>query len=185
MCIAKCKIADFNVSFKSDVKHLDKVLREYAADFDKADISVDFTESDIDFEKMKYDSKGKSVEWKYVDYFSPGKLQGAIRDKNATFKIKDLGGKFLVGLGNFNYLDAKYKEPQKLKKFDFNKYSFNVTSNSDEEDSEKKKFNPNKLDFIDERDEINPVQTDTTDSKYLFDNEDAIIVNLKKGNPNG
>ena len=51
MCIAKCKIADFNVSFKSDVKHLDKVLREYAADFDKADISVDFTDSDVDFEK--------------------------------------------------------------------------------------------------------------------------------------
>ena len=139
--------------------------------------------SDIDFEKMEYDSKGKGVDWKYVDYFSPGKLQGAVRDKNAVFKIKDLGGKFLVGLGKFNYLDAKYKEPQKSKKFDFTKYSDSISSDT-EEDTTKKKFNPKKLDFVDDRNEIEPIQTDTTDSKYLFDNEDAIVVNLKKRNPN-
>ena len=139
--------------------------------------------SDIDFEKMEYDSKGKGVDWKYVDYFSPGKLQGAVRDKNAVFKIKDLGGKFLVGLGKFNYLDAKYKEPQKSKKFDFTKYSDSISSDT-EEDTTKKKFNPKKLDFVDDRNEIDPIQTDTTDSKYLFDNEDAIVVNLKKRNPN-
>ena len=139
--------------------------------------------SDIDFEKMEYDSKGKGVDWKYVDYFSPGKLQGAVRDKNAVFKIKDLGGKFLVGLGKFNYLDAKYKEPQKSKKFDFTKYSDSISSDT-EEDTAKKKFNPKKLDFVDDRNEIDPIQTDTTDSKYLFDNENAIVVNLKKRNPN-
>ena len=33
---------------------------------------------------------------------------------------------------------------------------------------------------MDERNEINPIQTDTSDSNYLFDNEDAIIVNFKK-----
>ena len=40
------------------------------------------------------------------------------------------------------------------------------------------------MDFTDERNEFDPVQTDTTDSKYLFDNEDAIVVNLKKGKKN-
>ena len=44
----------------------------------------------------------------------------------------------------------------------------------------KKKFNPKKLDFLDDRNEFNPVQTDTTDSNYLFDNEDAIVVDFKK-----
>lgn len=139
--------------------------------------------SDIDFEKMEYDSKGKGIDWKYVDYFSAGKLQGAVRDKNAVFKIKDLGGKFLVGLGKFNYLDAKYKEPQKSKKFDFTKYTDSISSDT-EDDNTKKKFNPKKLDFVDDRNEIDPIQTDTTDSKYLFDNENAIVVNLKKRNPN-
>ena len=36
------------------------------------------------------------------------------------------------------------------------------------------------MDFKDERNEFNPVQTDTTDSSYLFDNQDAIVVNFKK-----
>ena len=41
-------------------------------------------------------------------------------------------------------------------------------------------INGKKHDFKDEKNEIDPVQTDTTDSKYLFDNEDAIVVNFKK-----
>ena len=43
-----------------------------------------------------------------------------------------------------------------------------------------KKFDIKNLDFIDDRNEYNPVQTDTTDSNYLFDNEDAIVVDFKK-----
>ena len=35
---------------------------------------------------------------------------------------------------------------------------------------------------MEERDEFNPVQTNTTDSKYIFDNEDAIVVNINKHN---
>ncbi len=42
-----------------------------------------------------------------------------------------------------------------------------------------KKFDANNIDFKDDDNEYNPIQTDTTDSSYLFDNEDAIIVNLK------
>ena len=34
-------------------------------------------------------------------------------------------------------------------------------------------------DFEDENDEINPVQTDTTDATFQFDNENAIVVNFK------
>ena len=42
------------------------------------------------------------------------------------------------------------------------------------------------MDFTDpdREDEIDPIKTDKTDTKFLFDNEDAIIVNLKKGNTN-
>ena len=34
--------------------------------------------------------------------------------------------------------------------------------------------------FLDENDEVNPVQTDTTDATFEFDNENAIVVNFKK-----
>lgn len=136
----------------------------------------------IDFDKMKYDSKHGGVEWKYVDSFSVGKLQGAIGDKDCVYKIKDIGGKFLIGPGKLGFLESKYKEPQKVKIYDFGKYSDSVTTpTEDDNDTHRRtKFNPKKLDFVDERNEINPIQTDTTDSKYFFDSEDAIVVNLKK-----
>ena len=135
----------------------------------------------IDFDKGKYDAKHGNVEWKFTPYFKPGKLQ-TLSQKECAFKIRGSNGKPVVGPGKFNYLESKYKEPKKIKTFDFGKYSDGVTTETEglEEDNlPRKKFNPKKLDFIDERNEINPVQTDTTDSNYLFDNEDAIVVNLK------
>ena len=80
--------------------------------------------------------------------------------------------------------ESKYKEPKKIKNFDFGKYSDRVTSDIEIEDDTptKKKFDLKNLDFKDERNEFDPVQTDVTDSDYLFDNEDAIVVNLNNKN---
>ena len=134
----------------------------------------------IDFDKGKYDAKHGNVEWKFTPYFKPGKLQ-TLSQKECAFKIRGSNGKPVVGPGKFNYLESKYKEPKKFKTFDFGKYSDGVTTETEDTENglNKKKFNLKKLDFKDERDEINPVQTDTTDSNYLFDNEDAIVVNFK------
>ena len=65
---------------------------------------------------------------------------------------------------------------------DFGKYSDGVTTETEDEENNKRtrKFDLKNINFNDETKEINPVQTDTSDSKYLFDNEDAIVVNLKK-----
>ncbi len=139
----------------------------------------------IDFDKGKYDAKHGNVEWKFTPYFKPGKLQ-TLSQKECAFKIRGSNGKPVVGPGKFNYLESKYKEPKKFKTFDFGKYSDGVTTETEDTENglNKKKFNPKKLDFIDERNEINPVQTDTTDSNYLFDNEDAIVVNFKNKRKN-
>ncbi len=135
----------------------------------------------MDMDKMKYDSKYGNVEWKFVLHFKPGKLQ-TLGTKDCAYKIRGENGKPMVGQGKLSYLESKYKEPKKYKIFDFSKYSNGVTTvNEDNEDSQlKKKFDLKHLDFMDERNEYNPIQTDTTDSNYLFDNEDAIIVDLKK-----
>lgn len=134
----------------------------------------------IDFDKMKYDSKHGGVEWKFTPYFKPGKLQ-TLGQKDCAYKIRGSNGKPMSGPGKLNYLDSKYKEPKKIKTFDFGKYSDGVTTETEDTENglNKKKFNLKKLDFVDERNEINPVQTDTTDSNYVFDNEDAIVVNFK------
>lgn len=87
--------------------------------------------------------------------------------------------------GKLEFLQSRYKEPQKVKLYDFSKYSSSArTAVKDSDDANKKKFDLKNLDFTDERQEFNPVQTDVTDSKYLFNNQDAIIVNLKKRNSN-
>ena len=135
---------------------------------------------DLDTEKMQYANKFGDVKWAYVDYFTPGKLQGMLTDKKCAYKVKDIGGKLMVGPGRFDYLGAKYKEKQKIKTFDFGKYSDGVTTATEDDTSPKKKFDLKNLDFKDERDEINPVQTDTTDSKYFFDNDDAVVINFKR-----
>lgn len=136
--------------------------------------------NDMHMDTMKYDSKYGGVEWKFTPYFKEGKLQG-LPAKGCAYKIKNTSGKDMVGQGKFNYLESKYKEPHKLKSFDFGKYSDSITTATEDMDEQsKKKFNVKNVDFMDSRNEFDPIQTNTTDSKYLFDNEDAIVVNLKK-----
>lgn len=134
----------------------------------------------MDMEKMEYDSKYGNVKWEFVKYFKEGKLQH-LGAKDCAYKIRGSNGKPMVGPGRLAYLESKYKEPHKIKTYDFSKYSSNVTAVTEDDTTASKKFNPKNIDFRDDRNEIDPVQTDTTDSKYLFDNQDAIVVNLKKG----
>ena len=96
------------------------------------------------------------------------------------FKTKDKKGKNVVNFGNVDFLESKYKMPHKTKAYNFSKYIANVTS--DDKKEEKQKWKPNKVVFSkDERGDIDPIQTDVTDSSYFFDNEDAISFDLKKG----
>lgn len=134
----------------------------------------------IDFKTMEYDSKHGNVDWKFVPYFKPGKLQ-SFGVKDCAYKIRGANGKPMAGQGKLSFLESKYKEPKKIKQFDFGKYSDGVTTETEDNNdlSSKKRFDLKNLDFKDERNEFNPVQTDTTDSNYLFDNEDAIVVNFK------
>lgn len=105
-----------------------------------------------------------------------GKIQG-LKFKTVIYKIKNKKGKNVVNFGVVDFLESKYKTPHKLKKYNFAKY---VSAVEDEEEKEKKpKWNPKKVKFkADENGDVDPIQTDTTDSSYFFDNEDAVSFNL-------
>lgn len=139
--------------------------------------------NNIDLEKKQYDSKYSDVKWEFIKYFKPGKLQ-TFGTKDCAYKIRGENGKPTIGQGRMAYMESKYKDPQSIKTFDFGKYSDGVTTSTEDNENgtSKKKFNPKKLNFTDEKNEFDPIQIDKTDHDYLFDNEDAIIVNLKKGN---
>ncbi|MCI8760124.1 MAG: type IV secretory system conjugative DNA transfer family protein [Clostridia bacterium] len=140
--------------------------------------------NNMDADKLEYDSKYSGVSWAYVTTLKEGKLQALTLGK-CGYKIKGDKGYLQAGCGIFEFLSSKYKEPQKIRNYDFSKYSHGaIQTNIQDDNSEKKKFDLKNLNFMDEKNEFNPIQTDVTDSKYLFDNENAIIVNLKKGNPN-
>lgn len=131
----------------------------------------------MDYSKLEYTSTG-SVKYDWEKYFSVGKLQ-TLTLKYCAFNIKDDGGKPNRGQGVLNFLDSKYKEEQNVKTYNFSK--FTKSSLDDVHDDEmpkrkKRKFNPKEVDFSDELHEIDPIQTD---SEFLFNNEDAIIFDIK------
>ncbi len=129
----------------------------------------------------EYSDKLGSPKWAWEDHMKVGKIQG-LKFKNIIYKVKAKNGKNVVGFGIVDFLESKYKTPHKSKNYNFSKY---VTAVTDDKKEEKIKWKPNKVTFSkDERGDIDPVQTDTTDSSYFFDNEDAISFNLGNSNNN-
>lgn len=128
----------------------------------------------------EYSSELGSPSWDWVDHMKLGKIQG-LKFKNVIYKIKNKGGKNVVNFGKVDFLESKYKVPHKSKSYNFSKY-VSAVSDDDKKD-EKPKWNPSKVEFTkDARGDIDPIQTDTTDSSYFFDNEGAISFNLGKNN---
>ena len=121
-------------------------------------------------------SKIDGINWEWKDTMRIAKIQG-LKFKTCIYKTKDKKGKNVVNYGTVDFLEAKYKEPHKVKDYNFDKFNSGILHEENKK-SKKQKFNPELIDFDEEDMEIDPVQTDTTDSSYLFNNEDAISFNL-------
>ena len=133
-------------------------------------------------DKVAYDSKISNPKWDWKPNIKAGKLE-ALGFKMCAYVYKDLKGKDQYGDGKVDFMEAKYKEPHPSKTYDFAKFTNGIA----EEDkvTKKKKSDLIKDDYPkDARGDIDPIKTDTSDSQYLFDNQDAIVFDLKRGNPN-
>ena len=136
-------------------------------------------------DKVEYDPKKGGISFKWKPNFAKGKIM-SLKGKQVIYKIKDLSGKSAVNKGKVDFIEAKYKEVQKTKKYDFTKFAGSL---SNPNSTVRKALDKKKADYTtitssndnyDIERESNPIQTDTSDSKYLFDNENAVIVNFKK-----
>lgn len=133
-------------------------------------------------DKVEYDSKISSPKWDWKANIKSGKLK-ALPFKSCAYKTKDIRGRDIFGDGKVDFMESKHKEPHPGKIYDFSKFTNGISEES--KSSRKKKYDLIKEDYKrDSRGDIDPIKTDTTDSQYLFDNQDAIIFNLKKGNSN-
>ncbi len=132
-------------------------------------------------DKIAYDSKISSPKWDWKENIASGKLQ-ALKFKDCAYIIKDLKGRNNYGDGKVDFLEAKYKEPHSTKKYDFSKFT-NGIAEEQSPVSKKKKIDLTKIDYsTDAQGDIDPIKLDNSDSKFLFNNEDAIVFDFKKGN---
>jgi hypothetical protein len=138
--------------------------------------------SGYNFAKDAYDDKGKVTYGNSLKY-KEGKVQ-SLKFKRCMYKIRNLSGKIENGTAKVDFMPSKYKEKQKIKLYDFEKFSGGVTSGE-----EKKyifnKFTKNNLanqHFTDSND--SPIKLDDSDLTFDINNDDAIVYTFKKGKKN-
>ena len=128
----------------------------------------------------KMSTKYSDVKYDWKDKIIAGNMQ-FYTDNKCAYKIVSDSGTPKNSDGIINFVPEKYKEKHKIKKYDFAKYISGAPI-SDESGNEKKgnKLNLRKASFRNKtsRDD-NPIQSDTS-AKFLFGNEDAIVVNFNK-----
>ena len=133
----------------------------------------------MDMSKLQYDSKVSGIKYDWESYWPANKV-GTMGFKVAAIKVKNDGGGFNINDGRLNFIGAKYKEEQPVKIYDFAKFTAGVVDEINDSKA-RNKFDPKHINFVDDNDEMDPIQTDTTDATFEFDNENAVVVNLKKG----
>lgn len=131
--------------------------------------------NDYKTDKGSYDPTYKSISWAYKENYKAGKVQ-SLKFKQCILKTKDLKGKNIVEAAKVDFLESKYKEPHKVKFYDFANFTNGISNDS----TNNKKPSSNSIQSSDFED--NPIQTDYSDSKFLFDNENAIVFDIKKNN---
>lgn len=140
--------------------------------------------NDYEADKGAYSSKLGDIKRTRKPNYNYYKVQD-LKFKDCIYKTKDISGKNVVGKGKVDFLESKHTSEHKSKKYNFSKFTGGIFESEEEtKDRRKNKFNPKHVNFDNENNEVDPIQTDTTDSNYLFDNEDAIIFNFKKGKNN-
>ena len=142
---------------------------------------------DYKTDQGKYDDTYKSIKWQWIPNYKAGKVQ-ALKFKFIIYKTKDLKEKNLVGQAKIDFLESRYKEKQKIKNYNFSKFTSGIATNTDNEDhyKSKPKFDLKNINFSsnpNNPNDMDPIQTNTSDASYKFDNEDAITsFNSNKNN---
>lgn len=112
--------------------------------------------------------------WGWKENFVEAKIQ-SLKFKGIIYKTKDSKGRNVVNNGSVDFLEAKYKQAHKPKEYDFDKFN---TGTVEENKAQKVKSNTSNLNWGSNNEEGNPIQMNVTDSSYLFDNSDAVIIDL-------
>lgn len=140
--------------------------------------------SSYDTAKGEYDSKLGGIKYGYSLKYAPGKVQ-ILKFKQAMYKLRNLSGKSDTGTVNLSFLSASYYEKKSSKNYAFDKYNQGIAETIPPEDDNDarsiRKAGLKNYHFDDDvQNEIDPIKTDSSDSSFLFNNEDAIVFDFKR-----
>ncbi len=130
-----------------------------------------------DTEKGEYSSTLSSIEYTYVEKFKPGKIQNT-KFKQCMYKVILDNGRYQNGMGNLDFVQAKYKEKHESKKYNFVKYSDNKDLVDEKKFGKKKSVLASFVSDDNSELELNPIRTDYTDSVFESETEEAIVKNV-------
>ena len=119
--------------------------------------------------QISYESKYNDVRYDWEDYFAVGRLLG-LGFKQCAYEIAS-DGKPLYGEGMLNFMESKYKEPQPIKKYDFDRFGDRDNGKDDTDMTGKR---------VTDYEEDSPIKTDINDSQYFFNNQDAVSIKMPK-----
>ena len=128
------------------------------------------------YSMVKYDqSKGKydssfSPKYENKQKYSPGKIQ-SLKFKKCAYKVKGIKGDIVNGTANLDFLPSKFKEKQKIKEYNFTKYSSGVNEDSNTSKNTIRKSKVN--------DDINYNPIRSTSSRFDDNNAEAITFVFK------
>lgn len=133
--------------------------------------------NNYDTAKGEYSPTLGNISYGYKTKYAPGKVQN-IKFKQCMYKIINDSGKYTNGIGNLDFIPAKLKEKQDVKKYNFEKY---VAGNSVEAESKKAKRKKSVITSFSEDDnselELDPIRTDHSDSLFTPNSTDAVSSN--------
>ena len=131
---------------------------------------------DYKTDQGQYDPNYKGIKWQWIPWYKAGKVQ-SLKFKTIIYKTKDLKGKTLVGQAKIDFLESKYKEKQKIKTYNFEKF-VNLNSSSSVTDTSSRKkpsFDLKNINSdLDRSEEIDPIQKNNCDINYHFADEDPL-----------
>jgi len=126
-------------------------------------------------DKGEYDSTKMGIKWEWTDNAKAGKIL-SMGFKQIAFKTRDTRGRMIFGFAKVDFLETKYKEPQKIKTYTFGKFT-NVVGTSEAENA---KFTLKSINFNPDNaknpNDINPVLNNTSPFDKKFNEDDNPIV---------
>lgn len=136
-----------------------------------------------DTTKGEYSTNLGNIKSEKKAAFKAGKIQN-MKFKECIYKVRNSGGKNVVGEGKLNFLDAKYKEKQNDVKFNFTKFTNGVVED-DTKKKIKKSYIPTFVNDDDSELELDPIRSNSIDNIFGNPDEGNAILNnpnLKKKN---